>query len=48
MWDNLRNNLTNTSISDYGKSGTSENNLGKNDFELENVPNIEVSDFAQK
>ena len=47
MWDNLRNNLINTSISDYGKGGTSENNFGKYDFELEAVPNIEVSDFVQ-
>ena len=47
MWDNLRNNLTNISISDYGNSGASENNFGRYDFELEAVPDIEVSDFVQ-
>ena len=47
MWRDLENNVSNTSTTEYGRSGTSENNFGKYDFELEAVPNIEVSDFVQ-
>ena len=44
MWRDLENNVSNTSTADYE---ISENNFGKYDFELEAVPNIEVSDFVQ-
>ena len=47
MWRDLENNVSNTSATDYGKSGTSENNFEKYDFALKAVPNIEVSDFVQ-
>ena len=47
MWRDLENNVSNTSASDYGKSGTSENNFEKNDFALKAVPTIEVIDFVQ-
>ena len=29
MWRDLENNVSNTSTTDYGRSGTSENNFGK-------------------
>ena len=47
MWRDLENNMSNTSTTDYGKSGTSENNFGKYDFELEAIPNTKDSDFVQ-
>ena len=47
MWRDLENNVSNTSTADYGRSGTSENNFGKYDFELKAIPNTKHSDFFQ-
>ena len=46
MWRDLENNVSNTSTTDYGRSGTSENNFGKYDFELKAIPNTKNSDFG--
>ena len=47
MWRDLENNVSNKSTADYGRSGTSENNFGKYDFELKAIPNTKDSDFVQ-